>query len=68
LWRGTGPFVVGSTLFGIREGLVGLLDLLETLLGVGVVRVRIRVMLAGQLPVGLADIVIGRPLGTPSNP
>jgi hypothetical protein len=60
LWRGAGPFVVGSTLYRVREGLVGLLDLLETLLGVGVARVRIRVVLAGQTPVSFADIVIVR--------
>jgi hypothetical protein len=61
LWRGAGSFVVGPTLLGVREDLVGLLDLLETLLGVGSVRVRVRMVLAGQPPVGFADILIGRP-------
>jgi hypothetical protein len=47
LWRGAGSFVVGPTLLGVQEDLVGLLDLLETLLSVGSIRVRVRMVLAG---------------------
>ena len=49
--------VVGLALLGIREQVVGLLDLLEALLGLLVVRVAVGVVLADQLAVGLLDLV-----------
>ncbi len=45
---------------GVGEDVVGLGDVLEAVLGCGVVRVLVRVQLAGQLPVRLLD---GRAVG-----
>jgi len=55
-------------LLRVREDLVGVLYLLEALLGAAVVGVGVGVVLPGQLPVGLADLVPEAPLGTPSSP
>ena len=52
--------VVLLALVGVGERVVGLLDVFETLLGSGVVRIAIRVVLAGQLAVGLLDLVGAR--------
>src|SRR5262249_19578953 len=57
--------VVLLPLLGIRERVVGLLDLLELLLGLGVVGVPVRVPLAGELAVGLLDLVGGGGLAHP---
>src|SRR5207249_400903 len=43
----------------VGQDVVGLGDLLETVLGVGVALVGVRVVLAGQLAVGLLDVVLG---------
>ena len=49
--------VVALALLGIAEDVVGLGDLLEALLGAGVL-VRVRVVLARELAVGLLDLVL----------
>src|SRR5919109_2201160 len=51
--------IVLLALLGIREDVVGPLDLLEALLGGRVSRVAVRVELPGQLAVGLLDLVRG---------
>jgi hypothetical protein len=53
------PLVVFPPLLLVREDFVGLLYLLEMLLGLGVLGIRIGVVLADQHPVGLPDIVAG---------
>ena len=53
------PLVVFPPLLLVREDFVGLLYLLEALLGTGILGVRIGVVLADQPPVGLPDIVVG---------
>jgi hypothetical protein len=57
--------VVGGALLRVGEHLVGLLGLLELLFGLlGVVTlVAVRVVLHGQLAVGLLDVVVGGVLG-----
>src|SRR5581483_2299117 len=55
--------VVGLPLLGVREDVVGGLQLLEPLLGVLVALVRVRVVLPGELPVRLLDLVRRRALG-----
>ena len=47
--------VVARALLGIGEHLVGLVDLLELLLGVFIARVDVRMQLLCQLPIGLFD-------------
>ena len=54
--------VVLLALLGVREHVVGALDLLEALLGLLVARVRVRVVLARELAVGLLDLVLRRAL------
>src|SRR3954471_17631037 len=49
--------VVGLALVGIAQQVVGLLDLLEALLGLLVVRVAVGVVLTDQLAMGLLDLV-----------
>ncbi len=49
--------VVLLALLGVRERVVGALDFLELLLGFRIVGVAVRVVLAGQLPVGLLDLL-----------
>jgi hypothetical protein len=51
--------VVGTPLLGVREDVVCGLDLLEPILGAVVAGVAVRVVLAGELPVGLLDVVVG---------
>ena len=58
--------VVLPALFGIRERVVGLLDLLEALLGLAVVGVPVGVPFARQRAVGLLDLLVGGPPATPS--
>src|SRR5437879_7512987 len=48
--------VVLLALLGIRENVVGALDLLEALLGVRIARIAVRVVLAGELGVGVLDL------------
>ena len=52
--------VVLLALLGVGEGVVGLLDLLELLLGLLVAGVAVRVVLAGELAVGLLDLIRAR--------
>ena len=54
--------VVRLPLLGIREDVVGSLDVLEPLLRGRVARVAVRVELAGELAVRLLDLVVGRRL------
>jgi hypothetical protein len=54
--------VVGAALLGVPEHLVGLLDLLEALLGGLVPGIDVRVELPGQTPVGLLDLGLRGPL------
>ena len=54
--------VVLLALVGVGQHRVGLLDLLEALLGLRVARVRVRVPLARKAPVGLLDLLLGGPL------
>lgn len=60
-----GSLVVFPSLLGVGEDFVDLLNLLEALLGAGVIRVSIRVVLSDQPPVSLPDLVPG---GTPGYP
>ncbi|HTV74962.1 MAG TPA: hypothetical protein VME66_14785 [Candidatus Acidoferrales bacterium] len=56
--------VVLAALLGVTEDLVGLLDLLELLLGFFLLgRIRIRVPLARKLAIGGLDVFLGRILG-----
>jgi hypothetical protein len=57
--------VVGPAPFVVLEHLVGLLDLLEALLGGLVARIDVRMELSGQAAVGLLQIGFGGPLGDP---
>jgi hypothetical protein len=50
--------VVGGALLRVGEDLVGFLGLLELLLRLGVVRIAVRMVLHGQLAVGLLDLVV----------
>ena len=57
--------VVLGLLLGVREDLEGLVDLLELLLGLLVPGVQVGVVLPGELPEGLLDILVR---GIPGNP
>src|SRR4029453_2884611 len=59
---GASERVVLLALLRVREHVVGVLDLLEALLGRLVARVSVRVVLAGQLSVSLLDLVGGSAL------
>jgi len=60
--RDTGrQIVVGGPFLGILQHLVGLVDVAHALLGVGLLA-DVRMVLAGQLAVGMPDIVVRRPL------
>src|SRR5690606_25614355 len=58
--------VIGGALFGITEHLVGLTQLLEAQLGVGLLA-HVRVVLAGQLAVGPLDLVLAGVTRHPQN-
>jgi hypothetical protein len=49
--------VVGGALLGVGQDFVGFLGFLELLLGALVVRIAVRMMLHGQLAIGLLDVV-----------
>jgi len=51
--------IVELALLGVFEDLVSLAHLLELLLGLFVVRIQVRVVLAGKLLVGLGDFLLG---------
>jgi hypothetical protein len=55
--------VVGAPRLGVGEDLVGLRELLEALLGAGVMGVDVRVVVAGEPAVGLLDLRLRRPPG-----
>src|SRR2546430_10978250 len=59
--------VVLLALLWIGENVVGALDLLEALLGGGIPRIAVRVVLPGELAVGLLDLVGRRTLRHPKN-
>src|SRR4249919_979186 len=59
--------VVLLALLGVREHVVGALNLLEALLRLGVVGVAVGVVSPGELPVRLLDLLVGRPLGDAQN-
>ena len=48
--------IVSSALVGVAEHLVGLVDLLKTLLSIGIIFVDVGVVLLGQTAVGLAYV------------
>jgi hypothetical protein len=50
--------VVGGALLRVAQHLVGLLRLLEVLLGLRVVRIAVRVPLHGEAPVGLLQVLL----------
>ena len=52
-------FVVLAALVGVGQDAVGLIYLLELFFGAGVARVNVGMVLAGQFPVGLTDILVG---------
>jgi hypothetical protein len=62
------PFVVLPPLAGVREDLVGVLDLLEALLGGVVARVSVWVVIAHESAVGSADVLLGSFSGQPEQP
>src|SRR5205085_10480738 len=53
-----GSAVVLLALLRVRQDVVGVLDLLESLLGLGVARVLVRVVLPHELAVGLLQVVL----------
>src|SRR5262249_52103686 len=55
--------VVGLPLLRVGEDVVGGLELLEALLRLLDPRVLVRVVLPGELAIGLLDLLVGRPLG-----
>src|SRR5690606_10479837 len=59
--------VVHAPLLGVGEDGVRLVDLLEALLGPGVVGVTVGVVLGGQLAEGAPDLVLGRALRYPQD-
>ena len=58
------PGVIDRPFFRVRENLVGLRDLLEAFFGLFVPGVEVRVVFAGQPPVGLLDLFLA---GVPGN-
>ena len=52
--------IVLIPLVPLAQNLVGLADFLESLFGQGIVPVRVRVILKGQLPVGRSDFAFAR--------
>ena len=59
--------VILGLLLGVRENLVGLVDLLELLLGLLVTGVHVRVVFAGQLFICSFNLVLGRVLAHAEN-
>ena len=59
------PFVVLPPLAGAERTSLGVLDLLEALLGGVVAGVGVWMVLADQPAVGAADVLLGRSLGLP---
>jgi hypothetical protein len=55
---GVAVLVVGRTFLAVRQDFVGFLGFLEFLLGARVVRIAVRMVLHGQLAVGLLDLVV----------
>src|ERR1035438_4645320 len=49
--------VVHGTLLGVREHIVGFLDVLEAILGRLIARVEVGVVLPGELPISFADLL-----------
>jgi hypothetical protein len=59
--------VIASPLLGIRKHRVGLRDLLESLLGVGIVGIAIRMALERQLAIGLLELSLAAFAGDAKN-
>ena len=59
--------VVFLTLFRIAKHLVRLIDLLKLTMGVGIVRIQVRVILPSQLLIGFLDIILRSVLVHPQN-
>ena len=64
---GKAELVIARLLVGIGEHLVGLVDLLELLLGLLIAGVHVRMVLAGQLFIGSFDLVLGCAFGYAEN-
>jgi len=60
--------IVLLSLVVVRQDLVGLLDLLEALLGSGVLGVGIGMLLANELAMRSLDVVLGSLSGQPEQP
>jgi ABC-type uncharacterized transport system permease subunit len=60
---GVTVLIVGRALVRVGEHLVGLFGLLEAVLRLLVTLIAVRVMLHGQLAVGLLDVVVGGAFG-----
>jgi len=56
---GVAVLVVGSAFLRIGEDFVGFLRFLEVLFRLGIVRIAVRMVLHGQLAVGLLDFILG---------
>src|SRR5579875_1047136 len=54
---GVAEAIVGGTLLLVLEDVVGLVDFLEALLGLGVARIAVRVILHGELAVGPLELL-----------
>jgi hypothetical protein len=52
--------IIGGTFLPIAKDRIGLVDLLETLPGLRIVRVLVRMILLGQLSIGLFDLLWSR--------
>ncbi|ELA00912.1 NAD-specific glutamate dehydrogenase [Cupriavidus sp. HMR-1] len=59
--------IVSRLLLGVGEHLVGLLDLLEFLLGFLVIRIAVRMVLHRELAISLLDLVVARVLAYPEH-
>ena len=49
--------IIDLALFGIAQDIVGFLNFLEAVFSSLVAWIQVRMVLAGQLPIGLADLV-----------
>jgi hypothetical protein len=59
--------VVFPPFLGVGEDFIGVLYLFEALLGLGVVPISVRMVLASQLPVGTPDLLLRSPLTYPKH-
>src|SRR5690606_15058494 len=59
--------VIGRALLAVLQDVVSLVDFLELQLGFGITRIAIRVILHGQLAIGLLDDFVGSAPGDPES-